>query len=179
MFAWEQKSWWSCDEGRLRGMLNVSAQVRRAATLAKWVDADWRKRQTGNPEELLEDRKIITVKKENWKEQAESVILSSPNSPTHITQHSSQFICLKYLGQLCQYNYCGTILWNKSTNRSELKISSSFLFRWLQMNEFFPWVILKDNVLQHKPQKRWRAELFKVEQKTHSILQRITWCAHL
>lgn len=44
-------------------MLNMNPQVRTAATLAKYVDADWKK--TGNPEELLEDRKITTVKKEN------------------------------------------------------------------------------------------------------------------
>lgn len=76
-------------------MLNVKAQVRRAATLATRVNADWRKRQTGNPEELLEDRKIKLWKRKtgtgnNWKEQVESVILPSASSPTHITQHSSQ-----------------------------------------------------------------------------------------
>lgn len=43
-------------------MLNVNAQGRRPATLAKGVDADWRKRHTGNPEELLEDRKNTTIK---------------------------------------------------------------------------------------------------------------------
>lgn len=42
-------------------MLNVNAQVRRPATLAKGVDAAG-ERHTENPEELLEDRKNTTVK---------------------------------------------------------------------------------------------------------------------
>lgn len=82
--------------------------------------------------------------------------------PTH-THHTALIptICLKYLGQLCQHNYCGTILWNKSTNRSELK-TSYLLFRWLQMNQFFLWVILKDNVLQHKRGITWPQEKVKM-----------------
>lgn len=30
-----EKSWWSCDEGRLRGMVNMNGQVKRVAKLAK------------------------------------------------------------------------------------------------------------------------------------------------